>query len=61
MAHKLQIDNENTKEMWFPPEADGDFSVVDTSKIADWREKLADRFSIGAGKMTPVDDPVNAR
>ncbi len=61
MAHKLQIASDNTKELWFPPEADGDFDVVEASKIAEWREKLADKFGIGSGKMTPIDDPVSAR
>jgi hypothetical protein len=60
MAHKLQAPSESPNEMWFPPEADGHFDVVEASKILEWREKLAVRFGIGTGGMTPIDEPVSA-
>lgn len=42
---------------WFPPEADGQFDVVPDEKIATWREKLAERFGIGSGRLTPIEEP----
>lgn len=35
--------------------ADGDFDVVKTADIAEWREKLNKRFGIGDGRMKSLD------
>lgn len=50
----------NSMNMQFPPEADGEFAVVDVKDISAWRQKLNERFGIGSGKLRVVDDPSTA-
>lgn len=44
----------------FPPEANGEFEIVSEAKIAEWREKLNERFSIGKGKLKVISEPSRA-
>ena len=44
----------------FPPEADGEFEIVKEAKIAEWRVKLNERFSIGEGKLKVISEPARA-
>lgn len=54
MAQKLMKTQEYNA---FPPEAEGDFDVVEQGKIAEWREKLNERFGIGQGKLEAIEEP----
>lgn len=42
----------------FPVEASEEFDVVADEKIVEWNQKLRERFGIGQGEMTVVDEPV---
>lgn len=56
MAQKVRnfpVEHENR----FPAEADGEFEIVKQQEISDWREKLAERFCIGQGRLIVIEDP----
>ena len=55
MAQKLMQTKNNGYQ--FPPEADGEFEVVSDEAIATLREKLAERFGIGQGRLEVIEEP----
>lgn len=44
----------------FPPEADGAFGVVSEEVIADLNERLNERFDLGRGRLTVIEDVPSA-
>ena len=57
MAQKMAKFTASAQFRQFPPEADGDFSIVQEADICAWRERLSAEFCIGQGKLKVVDDP----
>ena len=58
MAHELRKSasgRENHRR--FPPEAEGDFDIVSEREVAEWREKLNERYGIGKGRLKVVEEP----
>jgi hypothetical protein len=58
MARRAKNQIAMNSHVQFPPEADGEFDVVSTADIADWREKLSSRFGIGRGKLKSIEEPM---
>lgn len=55
MAQRVKQPNNNSVANTFPPEADGDFDIVNPVDIAAWREKLNKRFGLGEGRLESLD------
>jgi len=55
MAQRAKQPVTNGRGVQFPPEADGEFDIVELEEIAAWREKLNERFGIGQGKLKSLD------
>lgn len=56
MANRAKQPTSSGPFLQFPPEADGDFDVVDLTTIAAWRGKLNERFRLGEGRLVVVED-----
>lgn len=61
MANRAKQQIGSGQFVQFPPEADGDFDVVDLTTITVWREKLNDRFDLGKGRLVVLEGPEAVR
>lgn len=57
MANRAKQPAGNGHYVQFPPEADDDFDVVEAEEISAWQQKLNERFGLGKGRLTVIEEP----
>lgn len=56
MANRAKQPAPNNANVQFPPEADTEFDIVKPEQIAAWNAKLTNRFGLGQGRLTVIED-----